>query len=243
MPVTCSLVSTRRLRQIVDQVAVALSNARLIKELDQFSRGTLVALARAVDAKSPWTAGHSERVTKLAVKIGQAMGLPPKELEVLHRGGLLHDIGKIGTPPSILDKTGKLDEEELRVMRQHVRMGALILEPIPGFADVLPIVLHHHEWFDGSGYPDGLAGEAIHLYARIFAVADFYDALTSDRPYRPGFAGDQVVDLIRKKVGSQFDPQVVHAFLEVVPQQETKPADEIKLHPELHLSIPERNWP
>ncbi len=206
-------------RQVADQVAVALSNARLLEELDQLNWGTLTALARAIDAKSPWTAGHSERVTKLAVEIGRALGLPPKELEILHRGGLLHDIGKIGTPATILDKAGKLDEDEFRLMREHVRMGARILEPIPGFAEVIPIVLQHHEWFDGSGYPDGLVGEAISLHARIFAVADCYDALASDRPYRAGLDRNRVIGFIKEKARSKFDPRVVQAFLEVVAQE------------------------
>ncbi len=206
-------------RQVADQVAVALSNARLIAELNQLQWGTLKALARAIDAKSAWTSGHSERVTNLAVKIGRAMALPPKELTILHRGGLLHDVGKIGTPAEILDKAGKLNEEELRVMREHVRIGARILEPIPGFAECIPIVLQHHEWFDGSGYPDGLAGGAISLHARIFAVADCYDALASDRPYRPGWDRDRVVHYIMEKAGKQFDPRVVEAFLDVVAQE------------------------
>jgi putative nucleotidyltransferase with HDIG domain len=210
-----------RARQVADQVAVALSNARLVEELDQLNWGTLQALARAIDAKSPWTGGHSERVTELAVKIGRVLGLNQKELDTLHRGGLLHDIGKIGTPPAVLDKPGKLTAEENRIMREHVRLGARILEPIPAYADVIPIVLHHHEWYDGTGYPDGLAGEAIRLGARIFAVADVYDALRSDRPYRPGLEQERVIELIRQGAGRQFDPKVVEAFLKVMAQEES----------------------
>ncbi|MFP3869906.1 MAG: HD domain-containing phosphohydrolase, partial [Syntrophobacteria bacterium] len=158
-------------RQLADQVAVALSNARLIEKLDELNWGTLYALARTIDAKSSWTAGHSERVTRLAVKIGQVMGLSQKELDDLHRGGLMHDLGKIGIPPEILDKEGKLTAEERQLMEEHVVMGARILEPIAAYAEVIPIVLHHHERFDGSGYPAGLAGEEISLGGRIFAVA------------------------------------------------------------------------
>jgi len=210
-----------RARQVADQVAVALSNARLVEELDQLNWGTLQALARAIDAKSPWTAGHSGRVTELALKIGRVLGLSQKELDTLHRGGLLHDIGKIGTPPAILDKPGKLTEEENRIMREHPRLGARILEPIPAYADVIPIVLHHHEWFDGTGYPDGLAGEAISLRARIFAVADVFDALRSDRPYRAGFEQEHVIAIITQGAGRQFDPRVVEAFLKVMAQEES----------------------
>jgi putative nucleotidyltransferase with HDIG domain len=207
-------------RQVADQVAVALSNARLIEELDQLNWGTLTALARAIDAKSPWTAGHSERVTKLALKIGRVLGLPQKELDVLHRGGLLHDIGKLGTPAPILDKPGKLTDEEVRLMREHVRMGARILEPIAAYAEVLPIVLQHHEAYDGTGYPDGLAGETISLGGRIFAVADFFDALISDRPYRAGLDRERVIEFIKQGAGQRFDPKVVQAFLEVMAQEE-----------------------
>ncbi len=213
-------------RQLADQVAVAMSNARLIEELDELNWGTLYALARAIDAKSAWTAGHSERVTQLALKIGQVMGLNQRELDDLHRGGLLHDIGKIGIPPEILDKAGKLTDEEYQFMREHVRIGSRILEPIDAYAGVIPIVLHHHEYFDGSGYPEGLSGDTIALGARIFSVADHFDALISDRPYRAGLARETVVDFIKEGAGGKFDPKVVDAFLEVMAQEETKSGEE-----------------
>jgi putative nucleotidyltransferase with HDIG domain len=223
-PRTHSEEDLAQARQLADQVAVALSNARLVEELGRLNWGTLTALARTIDAKSPWTAGHSERVTKMALRIGRALGLSPKELDVLHRGGLLHDIGKIGTPATILDKAGKLTAEETRLMRQHVRIGARILEPIAAYAEVIPIVLQHHEWFDGTGYPDGLSGEAISLGARIFAVADCFDALISDRPYRPGMDRRRVLEAITQGAGRQFDPKVVQAFLEVMAQEDSRPA-------------------
>ncbi|MFQ5848366.1 MAG: HD domain-containing phosphohydrolase [Candidatus Methylomirabilales bacterium] len=212
-------------RQLADQVAVALENARLIEELDKLNWGTLIALARAIDAKSPWTAGHSERVTELALKIGRVLGLGQNELDIMHRGGLLHDIGKIGVPAVILDKAGRLTEEELSLMREHPRKGARILEPIPAYADVIPVVLQHHEWFDGTGYPDGLAGEEISLGGRIFAVADVYDALSSDRPYRAGQDRAQVIEFITQGAGRHFDPKVVTAFLEVMAQEAQQPQD------------------
>jgi putative nucleotidyltransferase with HDIG domain len=199
-------------RQLADQVAVALSNAQLIEELDLLNWGTLTALARAVDAKSPWTAGHSERVTERALKVGQVLGLTPNELENLHRGALLHDIGKIGIPVSILDKPGKMTEEEYRIIKEHPRMGARILEPIAAYAQVIPMVLQHHEWFNGNGYPDGIAGEEISLGGRILAVADVFDALISDRPYRGGMGLERTVEIIKKESGDQFDPDVVQAF-------------------------------
>jgi putative nucleotidyltransferase with HDIG domain len=213
---------TVQARQLADQVAVAISNARLIEELDELNWGTLYALARAIDAKSNWTAGHSERVTELALKIGQVLGLDQKTLDDLHRGGLLHDIGKIGIPPEILDKAGKLTDEEYTLMREHVRIGARILEPIEAYARIVPVVLHHHEYYDGTGYPDGLKGEEIDLGARIFTVADHYDALISDRPYRAGLPREKVIGFIKEDSGNKYDPKVVEAFLEVMAQEDTE---------------------
>lgn len=191
---------------------------RANQRLDQLSQGALTALARAIDAKSEWTAGHSERVTQLALKLGRVLGLGEEALENLYRGGLLHDIGKIGTPAQLLDKNGPLTAQEGGVVRAHPRIGARILEPIDAFADILPIVKHHHERFDGSGYPDGLAGEAIDLGARIMAVADVYDALHSARPYRAGMDPEHVLRIIRKDAGSHFDPRVVEALVKVMEQ-------------------------
>jgi putative nucleotidyltransferase with HDIG domain len=189
--------------------------ARLIEELAQNDLGTLTALARTVDTNSPWTAGHSERVTNLAMNLGRELGLPPDEIDQLRRGGLLHDIGKIGVPPSILDKPGKLTEEEFAVIRRHPSKGAEILEPIPNLQKVIPIVSQHHERFDGKGYPNGLSGESISLHARILAVADVVDALVSDRPYRPGWSQEKVLVYTRENAGHQFDPEVVEAFLRI----------------------------
>jgi HD-GYP domain-containing protein (c-di-GMP phosphodiesterase class II) len=180
----------------------------------------IAALARSIDAKSAWTAGHCERVTDLALRIGWVLGISQKELNSMHRGGLLHDIGKIGIPAEILDKIGRLNGDESVIMRGLVRTGARILEPITKYADVIPIVLQHHEWFDGGGYPNGLSGEVISLGARIFAVADSYDALISDRPYRHGLERRRAIEIIKEGSGSQFDPKVVQAFLTLVDQEE-----------------------
>jgi len=187
-----------------------------IEDIKAFSVGAATALARTIDAKSPWTAGHSERVTAMALEIGRTLGLSDADLMVLHSGGLLHDIGKLATPSEILDKPGRLTPEERARIEQHPRDGVRILEPIPHFAPLLPIVLEHHERFDGGGYPDGKAGDAIHPLARVLAVADVYDALVSDRPYRPGLAHAAALDVIRAGTGTQFDPRVVEAFLRVV---------------------------
>lgn len=189
---------------------------RTFGELKAMNVGTLEALARAIDAKSPWTAGHSQRVTALGVRIGREMGMSPDTLEHLHWGGLLHDLGKLGIPSRILDKPAPLTDEEFAIMKSHPALGARILEPVPQYAPVIPIVLQHHERFDGSGYPRGLAGEAIDLGARIFAVADVVDAMSSTRPYRGAIAMATVAAYIRGQSGRYFDPQVVDAFLQVV---------------------------
>jgi putative nucleotidyltransferase with HDIG domain len=209
-----------RARQIADQVAIALANAGLLEELAQLNWGAMTALARTVDAKSPWTAGHSERVTEFALMIGREMGLGDQEIDLLQRGGLLHDIGKIGVPGTILDKPGKLTPEEFAIIRSHPGKGSRILEPIPAFREIIPIVLEHHEKFNGSGYPRGLSGEAISLGARILAVADVYDALSADRPYRPAHPQDKVLAIIEEGVGRHFDPVVVQAFRKIIPSGE-----------------------
>lgn len=188
------------------------------KKLDRLNWGALRALARTVDAKSSWTAGHSERVTGLALKTGRGMGMSQEDLDNPHRAGLLHDIGKIGVPQEILDKPGKFTEEEYRVMREHPVKGASILEPIEDYAEIIPLIRQHHEWFNGGGYPDGLKGEEITLGARILAVADVFDALISDRPYRAGLSLERVTSIMKEGVGTQFDPGVVDAFLTVIEQ-------------------------
>lgn len=203
-------------RQLADQVAVALSNTRLVEELDQLNWGALTALARTIDAKSPWTAGHSERVTNVSLAIGREMRLSGKQMDILHRGGLLHDIGKIGVPARVLDKPSALNDEERRIMQAHPETGARILSPIAAYADVIPIVLYHHERLDGGGYPHGLRGDAIPFLARLLAVADVFDALSCDRPYRPGWPSAKAVTFIEQQAGTHFDPDVTQAFLRVM---------------------------
>jgi putative nucleotidyltransferase with HDIG domain len=211
----------RLVRQIVDQVAVACSNASLLSELDELNLGALTALARTIDANSPWTAGHSERVAETALNIAREMKLPQRDLKILHRGGLLHDIGKLGIPKGILDKPGKLTALELSQMQEHVLIGHRILAPLPGFADCMPVVLQHHEWINGAGYPHGLKGDEISIHARIFAIADCYDALISDRPYRAGMPLSRVLEILQQGVGKQFDPKVMEAFLRTIPHEQS----------------------
>ncbi len=205
-----------RIRQIVDQGAVALDEVQLVKELEAMNWGTLRALARAIDAKSKWTAGHSERVVRLAVALGEEIGLSARELDTLERGGLLHDVGKIGIPANVLDSDAPLSDEERRLMNHHVLIGARILEPVAAYADAIPIVLYHHERWDGKGYPAGLAGEGIPLLARVLSVADAYDAMASTRPYRGSLTPASAIKVIRGLAGTQFDPRVVEAFERVM---------------------------
>ncbi len=200
-------------RQLADQLAVALSNSKLIDELKALTWGTLEAFARAIDAKSPWTAGHSERVTAMSMRIARQLGHSDNELEVLRRGALLHDIGKLGISVKLLDKPGKLDADEIQQVMNHPSIGGRILQPITAFADILPIVEQHHEKYDGTGYPQKLVGDEIDINARILAVADTYDAMTSDRPYRKGFDHEKAARLILEEVGAQFDPMVLKAFM------------------------------
>ena len=200
-------------RQLADQVAVALSNSSLIDDLKALTWGTLEALARAIDAKSSWTGGHSERVTALSLKIAKVMGRSESELEVLHRGALLHDVGKLGISMKVLDKPEGLSADEYGQVMSHTSIGGRILEPISAFADIMPIVTEHHEQWDGSGYPNRLVGEEIDIDARILSVADAWDAMTSDRPYRKGCDPEAAMTEICNEAGRQFDPRVVEAFL------------------------------
>ncbi len=172
----------------------------------------MIALTQALDARDHDTEGHSQRVTVLALKIGKEMGMDETALNSMRLGALLHDVGKIGIPDAILHKPGPLDEREWELMRQHPQIGYDILRGIKFLAPALDIVRCHHEQYDGSGYPAGLKGETIPLSARIFSVADVYDALTCDRPYRPAFTHVDTMNEIRKNIGRQFDPAVVAVF-------------------------------
>lgn len=199
--------------KLASQLGVALNNARLVSDLSELFIGIVKTLSDAIDAKSPWTRGHSERVTRIALEIGHAMPLNESDLKDLEIAGLLHDIGKLGTYESILDKPGKLTEEETTLMRQHPKKGADILAHIKQMAGIVPGIKSHHEYFDGSGYPDGLKGEDIPKMARILAVADTVDAMSADRPYRKGKPMEVITAEIRRCSGTQFDPAVVRAFL------------------------------
>jgi putative two-component system response regulator len=155
------------------------------------------ALARTVEAKSPYTLGHSERVMQHSLRLARAAGVSEADCEVLHKGALLHDIGKIRIPDAILDKPGRLTDEEYKVVRLHPVQGAHIIEPLHALRDTLPLIRWHHERLDGRGYPDGLKGDTIPLLVRILSVADVYDALASDRPYRTSMPHEQCLAILR----------------------------------------------
>jgi len=167
------------------------------------------ALSTALDAKNSYMCGHSERVAELSLLMAQTMGLPLAEQERIHIGAHLHDIGKIGIPDAILNKPGKLTEEEFDTIRQHPEIGGTIVGKIKVFRSVSDIVRHHHERFDGKGYPDGLCGEEISLGARIVAVADSFDAMTTMRTYRSAFGVCEAIEEMERCGGSQFDPNIV----------------------------------
>ena len=204
-------------RQNLEDI-VASRTGRLRATMEDLERSydiTLEAMGDALDLRDEETEGHSKRVTAYTIALGRAMGLDTEQLKVIARGALLHDFGKIATPDSILLKPGKLDPEEMSLMREHCRRGYEIVRKIPFLKEASEIVYTHQERFDGKGYPRGLSGADIPLGARIFAIADTMDAMTSDRPYRKGTTFEAAREEIVRCAGGQFDPVVVEAFLRI----------------------------
>ncbi|MEW4560946.1 HD-GYP domain-containing protein [Bremerella sp. JC770] len=187
-------------------------NIELYRRQSEFVTSVVRALTSAIDAKDPYTCGHSDRVARLAVRLAQEMGLDNETLNLLYMAGLLHDVGKIGIDDSVLRKPGRLTDEEYEHIKLHPELGCNILSGLKQLEAVLPVVLHHHEQWDGNGYPHKLAGETIPKLARITAVADAYDAMSSDRPYRKGMPEDRVNQIFREGSGTQWDPEVIEAF-------------------------------
>ncbi len=196
-------------------LAAFLKTCRLFDEQAKMFVGTIKALTASIDAKDKYTRGHSERVAWLAAALAGAMGLPEADVRRIHIAGIVHDVGKIGVPEAVLCKPGRLTDEEFGWIKKHPEIGHRILADIPQLADILPGVLHHHERIDGKGYPHGLAGEAIPLMARIIAVADTFDALSSTRSYRSARPRDVVLAEISRSSGTQLDPAVAAALLRV----------------------------
>ena len=200
-----------------NNIAETLLKAQLKEEIESSYLNTVKALVQAIEEKDAYTRGHSERVALISVQIGRNMGMPHKEIEYLRHGCLLHDVGKIGIPESIVCKNAELTDEEYSIIMQHPVKGEEIARPISFLQDHLYLIRNHHEWYDGSGYPDGLVGEEIPLGAQILGVADAYDAITSTRPYRFGLEPEIALKRITDNSGIQFSPRVVNAFKEVFP--------------------------
>ena len=208
--------------KIASQITVALEHVRLYEDLEQLLINTVTSLISTIDAKSPWTKGHSERVTKYSVEIAKEMGLRDKEINHVRMCGLLHDIGKVGTFDGLLDKPDKLTKEEFELIKKHPGQGADIIAPIKQLSNVIPGILHHHERYDGKGYPLGIRGSDIPLCASILAVADSFDSMTADRPYRKAPGKEYAISELKRCSGTQFDPKVVEVFLRVLAKNEIR---------------------
>lgn len=200
-----------KLKILLRSISFSMDKYMLEERMQSCSLGILDSAVNAIEAKDVYTKGHSDRVAGLAQLIAERMDLPYSEKEVA-QAGLLHDIGKIGISERILTKPGSLTDEEYQIIKSHPEKGAQILEPLVMFKKSAAAVRHHHERYDGKGYPDGLAGEEIPLLARVIAVSDAFDAMTSDRPYRKAFSYDIARQKILSASGTQFDPAVVEAF-------------------------------
>lgn len=194
-------------------VAAFMDNAVLYADQQRLFLGTLEALTASIDAKDRYTCGHSQRVSHLSTRLALAVGYTAEQADRIRIAGLVHDVGKIGVPEAVLTKAGRLSDEEFGAIKLHPEIGHRILKDIPLLADVLPGVLHHHERWDGKGYPAGLSAEAIPHQARIIALADTFDAMSSNRSYRSALSRGQVLEEIARCAGSQFDPALVPAFL------------------------------
>jgi len=203
------------------------------KLLAQLYFDTVIALSEALEARDKYTAGHSTRVMEYAAGIAKHIGLNEKDLDRLKKSALLHDLGKIGIPDVILHKRSRLSDKEFAVIKKHPKIGADILRAIKPLSDLVPTIYHHHERFDGNGYPHGIKGEQIPLNARIIAVADSFDAMTSNRPYREAFSIETALLEIERNKGTQFDPFIVSAFIEIL---KTNPYySNINMMPEYYL--------
>jgi putative nucleotidyltransferase with HDIG domain len=212
-------VDSKLLNSIGNESAIYLENAMLFDDVHELMMGLLHSLTSAVDAKDAYTCGHSERVALLSRELARQAKLGDHDVERIYMAGLLHDVGKIGVPETVLQKTGKLTAEEFEQMKKHPEVGARILSDIKQIKDIIPGVLHHHERYDGKGYPAGLAGEDIPLMGRIICLADCFDAMTSNRTYRKALPLEVALTEIRRCSGTQFDPRLAEAFLQIEAEQ------------------------
>jgi HD-GYP domain-containing protein (c-di-GMP phosphodiesterase class II) len=205
----------RLLDSMAEQIAVVITNSDLYRDLERFVINMVKSLVFAIEAKDDYTRGHSERVCRYSLLMAKRLGLDEDHRKVLQWSSILHDSGKIGIPESILNKPWRLEDEEYQIIKDHPKKGHTILEPLEQLASSLPGMLYHHERYDGAGYPQGLKGKEIPLDARIIAVADTYDAITSNRAYRPAMSPKEALKEIEKVAGTQLDPELVEVFKEV----------------------------
>lgn len=208
-----SSVDLKLVGSTASQLRIFLENVTLYDQLHLMFLGTLEALTAAVDAKDRYTCGHSQRVALLGRQLAETLGLPTDRVERIHIAGLMHDVGKIGVPEAVLCKAGRLTRDEYEIIKGHPEIGANIVKDIPHFDDIIPGVLHHHERYDGTGYPHGLAGEDIPVMGRLLALADSFDAMSSTRTYRAALPRERVLEEIRACAGTQFDPTMTPHFL------------------------------
>jgi len=213
------------LSSLANQVAIAIENSNLYEELREAFYETAEALADTIEKRDPYTGGHTRRVMAFSMAIGREIGLSEEETEDLRLAAILHDIGKIGVPDEVLRKPGSLDEEEFAAMKRHSEAASEILSHVHRLRPVIPGVRSHHERVDGRGYPDGIAGDDIPLIARIIAVADTFDAMTTDRPYSRGRTIKEAVAELERCSGTQFDPVAVDAFVSAIKRGLCEDAD------------------
>jgi HD-GYP domain-containing protein (c-di-GMP phosphodiesterase class II) len=230
-------VEASLLNSIATVLGIHASNRDLYRQQSEFLASVVRAMTSAIDAKDPYTCGHSDRVARISVRLAQELGCEHKLLHTLYMAGLLHDIGKIGINDAVLRKPSRLTDEEFEHIKEHPELGYRILADLTPLSDVLPAVLHHHEQWDGHGYPCQLSHEQIPLIARIVAVADAYDAMSSDRPYRKGMPAERVDEIFRGGAGVQWDPEVVAAFFRA-----REDIRQISAHERANLTLNVRQW-
>jgi HD-GYP domain-containing protein (c-di-GMP phosphodiesterase class II) len=205
-----------RLERLARQIELAIKSVKQRESLSRFAFDTALALTEAIESRDPYTGGHCRRLADQAGAVASKLVLPPKEIEIVRLGAALHDMGKIVVPDAILKKPDRLTPEEYSIVKQHCYSGGQICKRVGFLMNAYPIVYHHHERWDGEGYPDGLKGEKIPLGARIVAVMDAFDAMTTDRPYRVGMSFEEAVSIMKDGAGSQWDPRIVSVMLETI---------------------------
>ena len=214
-----TLVGYLWIQELRDRESLQTFNLALIetqRQLEHAEIDTITTLVLTEEAKDPYVRGHSRRVTECAIEIAKELGFSEQECKTIERAGILHDIGKVGIGDAILHKPGKLNEQEWVAIKRHPRRAVEILEPLKFLTEEKEMICHHHERLDGKGYPDGLKGEDIPLGARILAIADTFDAMNSERPYRKPLAEDVIISELKNSAGTQLDPRIVSVFLDLL---------------------------